>query len=97
MHDDSILVAIDAALRSPASCACGRDLTIALHDGAAWLECVVFASPSRLPARLVARLRPLVHDRRFVIEAPARTTGRRVASRSRPRGPRAAPREPALR
>ncbi len=71
MHDDSILVAIDAALRSPAFCACGSSLTVAVHDDAAWLECARFATPSRLPARVAPIVRGLLHDRRFVISVPA--------------------------
>jgi len=75
MHDDSVLVAIDAALRSPAFCGCGDSLTIAVHDDAAWLECASFAKPSRLPSVL----REMLHDRRFVVEIPrpaARPAGR---------------------
>jgi hypothetical protein len=66
MHDDSVLVAIEAALRSPAFCGCGNSLTIAVHEDAAWLECASFARPSRLPSFL----REAMHDRRFVIETP---------------------------
>jgi hypothetical protein len=67
MHDDSVLVAIDAALRSPAFCACGNNLTITVQDDAAWLECASLSKPSRLPSLL----RELLHDRTFVIETPA--------------------------
>jgi hypothetical protein len=67
MHDDSVLVAIDAALRSPSFCGCGDSLTIAIHDDAAWLECASLAKPSRLPSVL----REVLHDRRFVIDTPA--------------------------
>ncbi len=70
MHDDSVLSAIDAALRFPAYCACGKDLTIATHDGAAWLECVAFATPGRAPVAITAILRDLLHDRRFVVDVP---------------------------
>ena len=66
MHDDSVLVAIDAALRSPSFCGCGNSLTIAVHDDAAWLECASFAQPSRLPSIL----REMLHDRRYVVETP---------------------------
>ena len=38
MHDDSILVAIEAALSRPAFCSCGTQLHLATHDGAVWLE-----------------------------------------------------------
>ncbi len=71
MHDDSVLVAIDAALRFPAFCACGNNLSIAMHDDAAWLECAAFAKPSRLPGRVASIVRTLLHDRSFVIEIPA--------------------------
>jgi hypothetical protein len=66
MHDDSILVAIDAALRSPAFCGCGNSLTIAVHDDAAWLECLSLGKPSRLPSIV----RKMLHDRTFVIDTP---------------------------
>lgn len=71
MHDDTVLVAIEAALRYPAYCACGRNLTIATRDGAAWLECAAFAKPSRLPGPVASIVRTLLHDRSFVIEVPA--------------------------
>lgn len=70
MHDDSVLVAIEAALHSPAWCACGDILTISVHDGAAWLECPAYAAPSRLPAMVSGFLRDLGHDRRRVVEVP---------------------------
>jgi hypothetical protein len=70
MHDDSLLVAIDAALRSPASCACGKNLTVAIREDAAWLECVAFAAPSRLPTPVATFVRETLHDRSFLIEAP---------------------------
>ena len=73
MHDDSVLVAIDAALRSPAFCACGNNLTIAIHDNSAWLECASLAEPTRLPAPLANLVRSMLHDRRFVIEVPPAT------------------------
>ena len=50
MHDDSVLVAIEAALAHPAFCGCGDNLTVRVHDGGAWLECASLARPSRLPA-----------------------------------------------
>jgi len=66
MHDDSVLVAIDAALRSPAFCACGKNLTVAIHDEAAWLQCATLAGPSRLPAFI----REALHDHRWLVEWP---------------------------
>ncbi len=75
MHDDTILAAIDAALRLPSFCACGNSLSIAVHDDAAWLECATFAAPSRLPAGVSQLVRGLVHDRRFVIDVPAAPSG----------------------
>lgn len=70
MHDDTVLVAIEAALRYPAYCACGRNLTIATRDGAAWLECAAFAQPSLLPGPVTSIVRTLLHDRSFVIRVP---------------------------
>ena len=81
MHDDSILVAIEAALRSPAFCGCGDSLTIAVHHGAAWLECASLAKPSRLPSAI----REMLHDRSFVVDVPepaARPGGRPAGARS---------------
>jgi len=74
MHDDSILVAVDAALLSTSHCACGRNLTTAVDGDAAWLECVAFAQPSRLPAPIASRVRGVLHDRRFVARVPDRVT-----------------------
>lgn len=73
MHDDSVLVAIDAALRFPAFCACGNNLSIAMHDDAAWLECASLTEPSRLPAPIAGLVRAILHDRRFVIDVRAVT------------------------
>ena len=70
MHDDSVLVAIEAALAHPAFCGCGNNLTITVRDGAAWLECASLARPSRLPGPL-AWLSRAMHDRKFVVEVPA--------------------------
>jgi hypothetical protein len=70
MHDDTVLVAIDEALRSPVSCACGKRLEITARDSSVWLECSTFGRPSRLPAALAAFLRELVHNRAFVIGIP---------------------------
>jgi hypothetical protein len=75
MHDDSVLVAIDEALRSPAFCACGSNLTIAIRGNAAWLECTAFSRPSRLPKPLATFVNEMLHDRRFVIELPAPVPG----------------------
>ena len=71
MRDDTVLAAIDAALRSPAFCACGTNLTIAVHGDAVWLECAAFAAPTRWPVAIGAILRDLLHDRRFVVDLPA--------------------------
>lgn len=79
MNDTYALDTIDAALSGPAFCLCGEHLALAVHDDAAWLECPRFARPSRLPARLsglTTVARELFHDRRFVVELPARPTGR---------------------
>jgi uncharacterized protein (DUF2252 family) len=70
MHDDSVLVAIDAALRSPAFCACGNNLTITVRGTAAYLECASLTGPSRLPTLL----RELLHDRSWVVDVPAAET-----------------------
>ena len=66
MRDDSVLAAIEAALRSPAFCACGQNLTIAIRDDAAWLECATLAGPSRLPVFI----REALHDRSWVVDLP---------------------------
>ena len=71
MHDDSVLVAIDAALSSPAMCACGDSMTVTTQDDAVWLECVRRQGPSRLPAPIASFVRGALHDRRFVIDLPA--------------------------
>lgn len=71
MHDDSVLVAIDAALRAPAECTCGNSLEVIARDTSIWLECPTFQEPSWLPAQVAGFLRDLVHVRRLVIEAPA--------------------------
>ena len=70
MHDVPVLEAIDAALRRPTFCSCGEYLTVAVHDGAAWLECPAFARPSRLPSRVAAIAHELLHDRSLIIEIP---------------------------
>jgi hypothetical protein len=71
MHDDSVMVAIDAALASSALCDCGDSLTITSGDDAIWLECVRRREPSRLPAPIASIVRDLLHDRRFVIDLTA--------------------------
>ena len=71
MRDDSVLAAIDAALSSPQPCGCGRHLTVAVRGGGVWLECSAFDEPSRLPARLAAAVRELLHDRRLLVQAPS--------------------------
>jgi len=68
MIDTNVLTAIESALDGPSYCHCGAPSTVAVHDGAAWLECPVFGSPSRLPTRLAALTRELLHDRRFIVE-----------------------------
>jgi len=70
MHDDSVLVAVEAALSRPAFCGCGTYLTLNTHDGALWLECAQFEAPSRLPDGVSYFLRWLAHERRHVIELP---------------------------
>jgi hypothetical protein len=94
MHDDSVLVAIDAALRSPAFCGCGNNLTIAVHSDGAWLECATFASPTRLPARIAPFVRSLLHDRRFVVDVPAVATGQAASSTPAARSRSATPVRP---
>jgi hypothetical protein len=70
MHDDSVLVAIDDATRTPNFCNCGKYLAVVEGDDAMWLECPVFAQPFRLPASLARAVRMILHDRVFVIEVP---------------------------
>ncbi len=71
MHDDSVLVAIDAALQAPSFCTCGNTLDIAVHGGAAWLECPAYATSTRLPAPVASIVRGMLHDRRFVVSIGA--------------------------
>ena len=87
MHDDSVLVAIDDATRTPPFCICGKYLAVVEAADAMWLECPVFSQPTRLPAALASGLRSTLHDRRFVVEIPealrtpaAETTAVRVPS-----------------
>ena len=70
MHDDSVLVAVESALRRPAYCTCGTQLSLNTHDGALWLECPALDAPSRFPAGVVHFLRELAHERRHVIDLP---------------------------
>lgn len=70
MHDDSVLVAVEAALSRPAFCSCGNQLLLTTHDGAAWLECEAFARPSRLPSGLALLVRELGHAREQVVDLP---------------------------
>jgi hypothetical protein len=69
MHDDSVLVAIEAALAHPAYCECGDNLTIRIHGNAAWLECASLGRPSRFPRPIAGFVRSL-HQRRLVAELP---------------------------
>jgi hypothetical protein len=71
MNENGVLVAIEAALRSPAFCACGESLDLVAHDEALWLECRTYAKPSRLPAPVIAFLREGFHDRRHVADLPS--------------------------
>jgi hypothetical protein len=90
MHENSVLVAIEAALRNPAFCACGSTLDLNAHDDALWLECRTFSKPSRLPAPVIAFLREGLHDRQLVADLPA---GEAVgASAEQPAVPHGAPR-----
>ncbi len=70
MHDDSVLVAIEAALSRPAFCSCGTQLRLATHDDAVWLECDAFERPTRLPNGLALFVRELGHDREHVVDLP---------------------------
>jgi len=70
MHDDSVLVAVEAAFSRPAYCGCGTHLSLNTHDGALWLECAQFEAPSRLPDGVAHFLRELAHERRHVIDLP---------------------------
>jgi hypothetical protein len=68
MRDDSVLVAVEDALRRPAYCGCGSPQRIETHDNAIWLECTAFERPSRLPKGLALFVRDFAHDRKLVIE-----------------------------
>jgi hypothetical protein len=70
MRDDTILTAIDEAVGASARCDCGSELLIAEHGDALWLECPIFSSASRLPARLALFLREATHSRRIVAALP---------------------------
>lgn len=79
MHDDSVLVAIEDAFRSPAFCVCGNNLTVAIHDDAAWQECAAYARPSRLPRPLATLVRELLHERHFLVDVPPAPAAVQVA------------------
>ncbi len=68
MYENSVLVAIETALRSPTFCACGSTLDLKSHDDSLWLECDALSKPSRLP--LMKFLRDGLHDRHFVADLP---------------------------
>lgn len=70
MRDDSVLVAVEDALRRPAYCGCGSPQRIETHDGAIWLECVAFERPTRLPKGLALFVRDIAHERKHVIDLP---------------------------
>ncbi len=70
MHDDSVLIAVEDALRRPAFCSCGKPQHLETHDGAIWLECTAFEQPTRLPKGVAMFVRELGHDRRHVIDLP---------------------------
>jgi len=74
VHDDSVLVAIEAALSRPTFCSCGNPLALDAHHDAVWLECPAFEQPSRLPDGLARFVRELAHERRLVIELPGAAT-----------------------
>jgi hypothetical protein len=70
MHDDSVLVAVEDATRTPNFCTCGRYMAVVQGGDAMWLECPAFAEPTRLPPRMAAAVRAVLHDRRFVVRIP---------------------------
>lgn len=70
MHDDSVLVAIDDATRTPRFCNCGKYLAVVETHDAMWLECPTYTAPTRLPAAVASLVRSLLHDREFVVEIP---------------------------
>ena len=70
MHDDSVLIAVEDALRRSVFCTCGKPQHLDTHDGAIWLECTAFEQPSRLPKALALFVREIGHDRRLVIDLP---------------------------
>ena len=76
MHDDTILAAIDAALRLPSFCVCwDAACRRAVDDDAAWLDCVTSAVLFRLAGGVSQLVRGLVHHRRVVIDVPAAPSG----------------------
>lgn len=66
MLDHTTLSAIDDSVGASTTCGCGRELLAAARGDTLWLECPVFAGPSRLPAALVRFARDAAHDRRVV-------------------------------
>jgi len=88
MHDDSILVAIEDALRSSSFCQCGKSFGVTNHDDAMWLECHVFERPSRLPAPVAGFLRSLMHERTFVVAIPAELAETPAAAARAPKAKR---------
>lgn len=70
MHDDSVLVAIEDATRTPRFCTCGKYLAVVQTHDAMWLECPTYTAPTRLPAAVASLVRSVIHDREFVVEIP---------------------------
>ena len=68
LRDDSVLVAVEEALASPAVCACGQWQRLVTHGNTIWLECDAYARPSHLPASVATFVHDLLHDRRLVVE-----------------------------
>ncbi len=90
MHDDSVLVAIDDATRTPNFCNCGKYLAVVQAEDAMWLECPTYTQPSRLPDSLAKAVRTFLHDRRFVVEIPEalRTPVAASTTKARPAMPK---------
>ena len=67
MHDDSVLVAVEAALpTTPRFCVCGRQVVVAIHDDAVWVECPTLGTAGGP----LAFLRSWIHDREFLVQVP---------------------------